>query len=167
MMVNQPPRPGERPRYPTEHPVTPNLRLFLGKCDELGLDASSWVYTDTPSNRLTLPMSTGDLCPVVVHDDGDEFIVDVGAKHHTHFRGRGYPDGADVAGAASDAAAFVDALIHDGVCVTVDYLAGRCIGSSHFFLDAENLTADTVRESPAGIRGGNIRTERFLWSGPV
>ena len=147
--------------------MTPNLKLFLDRCAEQGLGETNWTYTDMPTNRLTLSVSIGDLSPVVVHDDGDEFTIDMGEKHHTHFHGRRYPDGVDVEGAASDAATFVGALLRDGVCVTVDYLGGRCIGSSHFFLDAENLTADTVRESRAGIRGGNIRTERFLWSGPV
>ena len=80
---------------------------------------------------------------------------------------RAIPHATDIAGAAIDAARFVYALMSDGVCVTVDYLDGRCVGSSHFFLDAENLTPDTVGRSQTGIRGGNIRTERFIWSGPV
>jgi len=100
-----------------------------------------------------------------VHDDDDKFIVDIGTKHHTHFHGSRYPDASDISGAAIDAVRFVSALISDGVCVTVDYLDGRCIGSSHFFLDTENLTPDTVHRSRTGIRGGNIHMN--VSSGPV
>ncbi len=69
-----------------------------------------------------------------------------------------YPDTTDVLRAAIDAARFVLALMSDGVCVTVDYLDSRCIGSSHFFLDSENRTPDTIGNSRAGIRGGNMAT---------
>jgi len=147
--------------------VTPNLNLFLDAWADLGLDRSMWRYTDDPNHRLTWPGPNGDLCPIVVHDDNDEFIVDMGTKHHTHFRGSRYPYATDVIGAAVDAARFVYALISDDVCVTVDYLDGRCIASSHFFLDAENLTPETVGRSRVGVQGGNIQTERFIWSGPV
>ncbi len=147
--------------------MTPNLSLYLGACIDLGLDPSAWIYADDSGHRLTLPAASGKLGPIVVHDDGDGFIVDVGTLHHTHFCGFQYPDTTDVFRAAIDAARFVLAVMSDGVCVTVDYLDGRCIGSSHFFLDSENLTLDTVGSSRTGIRGGNIHTERFLWSGPV
>jgi len=147
--------------------VTPHLELFLTACANLGLERSSWVYTDTPNHRLTLTAPTGFLSPIVVHDDGNEFIVDLGVMHHTHFRGSRYPDATDVSGAATDAARFVQILLSDRVCVTVHYLDGRCTGSSHFFLDTENLTPDTVGPSRVGIYGGNIRTERYLWSGAV
>ncbi|WP_404304975.1 hypothetical protein [Neorhodopirellula lusitana] len=147
--------------------MPPNLVLFLESFVDGGLDRSSWVYTDIPNHRLTLDMAEGLLNPIVVHDDGNELTVDLGKSHHTHFHGSRYPYGPDIPGAAADAVQFVRAVISNGVCVTVDYLDGRCIGSSHFFLDIEGLTPDTLRESRTGLRGGNIRTDRILWSGPV
>ncbi|TWT55349.1 hypothetical protein [Allorhodopirellula solitaria] len=147
--------------------MTPNLDLFLEACAGAGVPRLSWLYTFDSGHRLTLAAQFGDLSPVLVHDYDDEFVVDLGTKHHTHFHGSRYPDATDMAGAAKDAAQFVFALMSDGVCVSVDYLDGRCIGSSHFFLDAERLTPGTVGKSQIGIRGGNIHTERFTWSGSV
>jgi len=54
----------------------------------------------------------------------------------------------------------------DRVCVAVHYLGDQCIGSSHFCLDQEGVTPETLRDSLAGLQGDNIRSERFLWSGP-
>ena len=105
-----------------------------------------------------------------VDDNGDELTLELGKKHHTHFPGYSYDGDSDerrLAAAANDAAQFAIDVINDRVCFTVDYLDDRCIGSSHFYLDAENTTADTVRDSSAGVRGGNIRSDRFLWSTPL
>jgi hypothetical protein len=119
---------------------------------------------------LTLPAKCELVGPLVVSDDDVELTVVIGTLHHTHFSAwncRGDSESVKMLEVAQNAAAFVADVLMDRVCFTIDYSDKRCIGSSHFYLDAENATVETLRESIFGLRGGNIRTERFLWTGPI
>ncbi|KLU03631.1 hypothetical protein RISK_004038 [Rhodopirellula islandica] len=150
--------------------MTPALNAFLERFAELGGDANGWLQTESRYPTLTLPAKHKDVGPLCIDDNGDELTLEVGTKHHTHFSGYNYDGDSDdsrLLAAAHDAARFAIDVIADRVCITTDYLDDRCIGSSHFYLDAENVTADTVRDSLIGVRSGNIRSDRFLWSSPL
>lgn len=90
-----------------------------------------------------------------MYDESDELTVEIGRLYHSHFTLPG------------DAAKFVASLIADRICVTLDFIGDRCIGSSAFALDAEGATPGSLRDTGIGLKGGNIRSERYLWSGPV
>jgi len=170
-MDNQLPRLGYRGRS-VHKPMrkAPALDAFLTRINELGGSIDSWVYTNSDRPTLTLAATHDSVGPLAVDDNGDELTVEIGTKQHTHFSGYSFDSDSDqsrLLAAAKDAAAFVYDVTMDRVCFTVDYLHERCIGSSHFYLDNENTTADTVRDTCIGLRGGNIRSERYLWSGPV
>ncbi|TWU59967.1 hypothetical protein Poly51_02400 [Rubripirellula tenax] len=150
--------------------MTPALNAFLERFAELGGDTSRWLQAGSRYPTLILPARHNDVGPLSIDDNGDELTLELGTKHHTHFSGYSYDGDSDdlrLLAAAHDVARFVMDVIADRVCFTTDYLNDRCIGSSHFYLDAENTTADTVRDTLIGLRGGNIRTDRFLWSSPL
>ena len=150
--------------------MTPALDVFLQRFAERGGDASRWTRIDSQHPTLVFPAQNDSVGPLSIDDNGDELTLELGTKHHTHFSGYNYDGKSDLArllAAANNAAEFAIDVIADRVCFTVDYLDDRCIGSSHFYLDAENTTADTVRDTTIGLRGGNIRSDRFLWSSPL
>ena len=150
--------------------MTPALDAFLKRFSELGGDAERWTSADARNQTLMLPAQHDGVGPLSVEDNGQELTLELRAKHHTHFSGDNHAGDSEelrLLAAAHDCAEFAIDVIADRVCFTVDYLDGRCIGSSHFYLDAENTTADTVRDTTIGIRGGNIRSDRFLWSAPL
>lgn len=150
--------------------MTPALDAFLKRFAELGGDAARWRNADARHPKLVLQAQHDGVGPLAIDDNGDELTLELGTKHHTHFSGYncdGDSDLSRILAAAHDAAQFAIDVVSDRVCFTVDYLDDRCIGSSHFYLDAENVTADTVRDSTIGTRGGNIRSDRFLWSSPL
>ncbi len=150
--------------------MTPALKQFLTRIGELGGSINSWVYADSDRPTLTHPANHESVGPLAVDDNGDELTVEIGTKHHTHYSGYNFDGDSDelrLLAASIAAADFVYDVMMDRVCITVDYLHERCIGSSHFYLDTENTTADTVRDTCIGLKGGNIRSERYLWSGPI
>ncbi len=150
--------------------MTPALDAFLKRFAELGGEADCWVHADARHPTLVLPSQHDDVGPLSIDDNGDELTLELGTKHHTHFSGYNYDGDSDdsrLLAAAHDAARFAMDVIANRVCFTIDYLDDQCVGSSHFYLDAENTTADTVRETSIGLRGGNIRSDRFLWSTPL
>ena len=150
--------------------MTPTLRVFTSRLRVLGVDTSCFDSADSSATRLTIPPQREAVGPIVVHDDDIELTIEIGTKHHTHFGGNGHVSASksdQLHRAAIDAASFVNDLMADCVCIATHFLDDRCIGSSHFYLDAKNLTADTVRDSLEGLMGGHIRSVRYLWSGPV
>ncbi len=150
--------------------MTTNLEAFLQRFVELGGDASRWARTDAQFPTLILPALHDDVGPLSIDDNGDELTIELNEKHHTHFSGYNY-DGESaeqrMIAAVHDAARFAFDVLSDRICFTVDFIDGRCVGSSHFYLEAESTTAETVRDTIIGTRGGNIRSDRYLWSTPL
>jgi len=66
-----------------------------------------------------------------------------------------------------DAAEFVNDVMCDRVCITVDFIGKRCIGSSHYYIDEEDHGYGVLRGIDVGKSLGERRSERFLWSGPI
>ena len=150
--------------------MTPALDAFLRRFAELGGDADRWEQSEASNATLTFPALHDSIGQMSIDDNGDELTLELGTKHHTHFSGYSYEGNSEherLLAAAHDAAAFAFDVISDRVCFSVDYIDDRCIGSSHFYLDAVNATADTVRDTMIGVRGGNIRSDRYLWSSPL
>lgn len=134
--------------------MTPKLETVSSRLKTLCVIAEI-RFSAGPPAQLTIPPENAATGGITVYDEPHELTVELAGKHHSHFQ------------SPHDAADFVADIISERVCVTVDYLGDRCIGSSHFRLDHEDVTRETLRDSLAGLRLGNIRSERFLWSGPV
>lgn len=134
--------------------MTPTLQSVLSRLKTRGVIVEVRFVAGPPA-QLTVPPENAETGGITIFDEPDELTVELEGKHHSHFQ------------TPHEAADFVADIIAERVCVTVDYLGDRCIGSSHFRLDHEGVARETLRDSLAGLRGGNIRSERFLWSGPV
>ena len=134
--------------------VTPALQSVSSRLRQRGVNVDLCFVTGSPA-RLAIPPLNDATGGITVYDEPHELTVELDGKHHSHFK------------TPEEAADFVADIITEQVCVTVDYLGDRCLGSSHFRLDQEGVTRETLRDSLVGLRGGNIRSERFLWSGPV
>ena len=107
---------------------------------------------------------------MTIYDDGDELTIDIGHKHHTHVPTYNYdrfPEGERLRMVARDAAEFVNDVMCDRVCITVDYVGDRCIGSSHYYDDEDNESSSMVRGIGVGTILGERRSQRFRWSGPL
>ncbi len=107
---------------------------------------------------------------MTIYDDGDELTIDIGHKHHTHISSYNYdrfPEAERLEMVARDAAEFVNDVMCDRVCITVDFIGERCIGSSHFYDDEDNESSSLVRGIGVDATSGDHRSERFRWSGPL
>lgn len=134
--------------------VTPALDAFASHLEKRGLSPELRFASDPPA-RIAIPAKNTATGGIVIFDGTNELTVELEGKHHSHFS------------TPQEAADFVADIITQRVCVTVDYMGGRCIGSSYFQLDEEGVTVETLPNSLVGLKGGSIRSERFLWSGPV
>lgn len=134
--------------------VTPALHSFASQLEKRGLNPELRFMPGPPA-RITIPAKNTATGGVLVYDDSCDVTVELQGKHHSHFS------------TPREAADFVADLITERIGVTVDYLGDRCIGSSDFQLEKEGFTVEALRNSPTGLTGGNVRSERFLWSGPV
>ena len=134
--------------------VTPALDAFVTHLEKRGLSLELLFASDPPA-RIAIPAKDTATGGIVIFDETHELTVELEGKHHSHFT------------TPQAAADFVADIVTQRVCVAVDYMGGRCIGSSYFQLDEEGVTVDTLRDSLVGLKGGSIRSERFLWSGPV
>lgn len=134
--------------------VTPTLESVSSQLEKRGVTADLRFIAGPPA-RIVVPPKNDATGGITVYDESHELTVELGGKHHSHFQ------------TPEEAADLVADIINERVCVTVDYLGDRCIGSSHFYLDQQGVRRETLRDSLTGLRGGNIRSERFLWSGPV
>lgn len=148
--------------------MTPTLQKLVREFAALGGDAESWAYEDGPPPCLTYPAKHPDVGPLHVYDDGYELTVCLDKKHHSHIATYNYlkePESERLNLVASEAAQFVNDIVSDRVLFAVDSVGTECRGSSHVYLDDHPHGAESLRVS-IGLRGGNIRTERYLWSGP-
>jgi len=134
--------------------MTPALQQFAEQLQLLGVDANLQIVPGFPASLL-IPAKHADVGPVTVYDEPDELTVEIGQLHHSHFASPG------------EAASFVANVIADRICVTVDFLGERCIGSSYFHIEGSGAGAETIRNSLLGLKGGHIRSDRYLWSGPI
>jgi hypothetical protein len=138
--------------------MTPALQQFADRLRLLGVDANP-TFAAGPPATLSIPAKHADVGPINVYDEPDELTVEIGRLHHSHFA---FP---------SEAAKFVAEVLADRICVTVDFLGDRCMGSSYFRVDGADPGADpgaeTWRNSPLGLKGGHIRSKCYLWSGPL
>jgi hypothetical protein len=148
--------------------MTPTLEKFVRAFDALGGDTQAWVYNIGPPPYLTHAASHPDVGPLLIYDDGDELTVCLDQKHHSHIATYNYlqkPESERLSMVALETAQFVNAILSDRVLFTVDFVGSDCCGSSHVYLDNERHETESLRVS-IGLRGGNIRTERYFWSGP-
>lgn len=105
-----------------------------------------------------------------IYDDGDELTVEIGDKHHTHVSEYSYtrhPETERLQMVARDAAEFVNDVMSDRVCITVDFKGDRCVGSSHFYIDEGEGGSSLVRGMGDSASWEGYRSERYLWSGPI
>lgn len=134
--------------------MTPALQQFATHLGSSGVDVDL-TFAAGPPATLVLPARHPNVGAITVYDKGEELTVEIGRLHHSHFT------------IPSEAATFVANFIADRICVTVDFLGDRCLGSSDFALDSEGASAERLADTQLGLRGGNIRSQRYLWSGPI
>lgn len=134
--------------------MTPALQQFADSLRSLGADAKL-TFAAGPPATLLIPARHADVGPITVFDEPEELTVEIGRLHHSHFA------------EPSEAAKLVADVLADRICVTIDFVGERCIGSSYFHVDGANSTVETLRDSPLGLKGGHIRSDRYLWSGPI
>jgi hypothetical protein len=150
--------------------MTPYFFAFLDELKRHEHDVESWQYiSDENCPKLTLAARHPCVGPLVLYDEGNELTLEFGTKYHCHFHGSDAISGeADKMIEASRLAAkFVDRILHERIGVAVYFNDRGCTGASLIYLDELGLTAETLASSDAKIHGGLIRTERFLWTGPV
>lgn len=150
--------------------MTPTLEVFAERLAVLRGTSLKLGYAEGPIPSITIRAENELVGDLTIYDDGDELTIDIGRKHHTHVSAYNYdrhPDTERLKMVAQDAAAFVDDVMRDRVCVTVNFQGERCIGSSHFYLDEENASSSLVQEIAVAATSGGRRSEQFLWSGPI
>jgi hypothetical protein len=150
--------------------MTPTLNKFAARLAELERASRRFKYTDGPPPAAIIPAQHEAVGEITVYDDGDELTIDIGHKHHTHvscYNYDRYAEAERLNRVARDAAEFVNDVMCDRVCITVDFIGERCIGSSHYYVAEENPGSSLVRGINVGTTSGERRSERFLWSGPI
>ncbi|MEZ6094947.1 MAG: hypothetical protein R3C03_12075 [Pirellulaceae bacterium] len=160
---------GDVSRYPTEiDTMTPTLKNFIREFGALGGDMEAWTYESGPPPCVTYPALHPDVGPLLVYDDGDELTVCLHDKHHSHIATCDYlqnPESERLNMVALKTAQFVDDILSERILFMVDFLGSECLGSSHIYLDSDRPKTESIHMA-IGLRGGNIRTERYVWSGP-
>ena len=149
--------------------MAPYMQAFLDELERRGQDRSQWLFSSGESPTLTLQarnLSTGSL---VLSDDCDELTLEIGHVFHCHFDGTGTNEyGTDrMRSAALLAADYAHRVVTDRIGIAVHYNETHCIGAALIYLDDCGLLPENLHASAEGLYGGHIRTERFLWSGPV
>ena len=150
--------------------MTPTLNKFAARLAELQGTSRKFKYTNGPPPAAVIPAQHEAVGDITIYDDGDELTIEIGHKHHTHVSCYNYdrfPEAERLSMVARDAAEFVNDVMTDGVCITVDFIGERCIGSSHFYHDVDNASSGLVRGLAVGATSGERRSERFLWSSPI
>jgi hypothetical protein len=147
----------------------PSFLAFLDELKLRGYDVSTWFYEQCDKPTLRLAAKNPLVGPLVLYDDGDELSLAVGTKYHLHFSDQEFDNDSSyrMHTASELAAEFSDEVLNDRIGVAVHYDDRGCLGASLIYLDSHGLTPETFKCSSIGIEGGLIRTERFLWSGPV
>ncbi|MBX3416055.1 MAG: hypothetical protein KF851_00510 [Pirellulaceae bacterium] len=149
--------------------MAPYILTFLDELKTRGYDVSEWSYEVGENSTLRLAAKNSLVGPLVLFDDREELTLEFGTKYHCHFDGQETDEyGTDRMHAASMLAAdYVDRILREQIGVAVHYNDRGCIGAALIYLDEHGLTPDNLKYSNIGVYGGLIRTERFLWSGPV
>ena len=150
--------------------MTPHLKAFLDELEERDQDTSVWLFTDDDRGpRMTLAAEHPSVGPLIIYDEGHELTLEFGTKYHCHFDGSDcdthHSDG--MSRAATLTADLVIRILRLQIGVAVYFNELGCTGASLIDLDELGLSADNFAKSTAGVCDGTIRTERFLWSGPV
>ena len=149
--------------------MAPYFLAFLEVLKRRGYDVLEWTYKEGESPTLQLAAKNLLVGPLVLFDDREELILEAGPKYHCHV------DVQETDGCGTDrmyaasllAADYVDRILRERIGVAVHYNARRGIGAALIYLDEHGLTPENLKYSNVGVYGGLIRTERFLWSGPV
>lgn len=150
--------------------MTPTLNRFAARLAELQRESRKFKYSNGPPAAAVILAQHEAVGDITIYDDGDELTIDIGHKHHTHVSCYNYdrfPDAERLGMVARDAAEFVNDVMCDRVCITVEFIGERCIGSSHYYIAEENRGSSLVRGINVGTPTGERRSERFLWSGPI
>lgn len=150
--------------------MPPCFVAFLKELKKRGHNVESWQFIqDETCPKLTLAAKHPCVGPLVLYDEGHELTLEFGTKYHCHLGGSdANPGEADSKIEASrDAADFVDRIVHERIGVAVYFNDRGCTGAALIYLEELGLTKETLASSDAKIYGGAIRTERFLWTGPV
>ena len=154
-----------------ETTMTPTLNKFAARLAEIQDTPRKFKFTNGPPPAATIPAEHEAVGDMTIYDEGDELTIDIGHKHHTHVSSYSYerfPEAERLNMVARDAAEFVNDVMRDRVCISVDYIGERCIGSSHFYDDDEDVeNSSLVREIGVGATSGERRSQRFRWSGPL
>lgn len=148
--------------------MSPTLQKLVRELAALGRDAETWAYDGGPPPCLTCPSKHPEVGPLHVYDDGDELTVCLHEKHHSHIAAASYlqnPESVRLHLVALEAARLVNDILLDRVLFTVNFLGTRCLGSSHVLV-GDDLQGSESRRAVIGLCGGNIRSKRYLWSGP-
>ncbi len=150
--------------------MPPYFVAFLDKLKTLRHDISRWQFSDAIPPTLTLAAQHPSVGPLVLFDEETELTLEFGTKYHSHFGDFEEATCEDerMLIAANSAAEFVDRILREKIGVAVHFAeSGGCTGASLIYLDDLGISAKKLAASTAGIYGGSIRTERFLWTGPI
>jgi len=149
--------------------MPPYFNALLAELERLGHDTTAWCFTNDDQPLLQLAAMDPSVGPLVIYDDGDELTLEFGTKYHCHF-GCLESDECNASrmeAAAMLAAGFADRILRERIGVAVHYSDRGCTGAALIYLDDFGFSSEELSSSDVGIVGGLIRTERFLWSGPV
>lgn len=150
--------------------MTPTLNKFAARLAELQGTSQKLKYAEGPPRAATIPAQHEAVGDITIYDDGDELTIEIGQKYHTHISCRNYdrhPKAERLNIVARDAAEFVNDVICNRVCISVDFIGDRCIGGSHFYLNEDQNESSLLRVIAAEAKSDEARSERFLWSGPI
>ncbi|QDV88802.1 hypothetical protein [Planctomycetes bacterium TBK1r] len=153
--------------------MTPTLQHFIDELAAQGVDDPGWRLELDERPHLVLDPLDNVVGPLEVWDDTCELTLVFGKCYHCHFDGcesdllASATDEQRLAAAASLTAEYVARILDSRIGVAVHYRGDTCIGAALIYLDDDGVDASQLAESTIGLYGGNIRTERFLWSGPV
>ncbi len=150
--------------------MTPILNRFAAQLAELEGRSRRFKYEAVPMPAAIIRAIQPAVGDMTIYDDGDGLTIDIGRKHHTHFYGSsygGYSEAKQREFAARDAANWVNDVLSDRVCITVEFLGTRRIGSSSFYIRLESSASSITRGFGAGSPTEARRSERYLWSGPI
>lgn len=125
------------------------------------------------SPRLILKAAHEAVGPLTIYDDTFELTLEFGRCYHCHFDGSESelpPNATEqdhLDAAAALAAEYVARILDLRIGVAVHYQGDHCTGASLIDLDDAGMTASKFAASASGFVGGKVRSERFLWTGPI
>jgi hypothetical protein len=153
--------------------MTPTLERFTDCLRSFGVTNVEWRFVSGDHPHLVLDAAHEAVGPLTIYDDTDELTLEFGRYYHCHFDGCEFerpPNASErqrLDAAATLAAEYVARILSLSVGVAVHYREDRCIGASLIYLDDAGIDASKLASSSIGLYGGNVRSDRFLWTGPV